>query len=266
MNFIQFLIYFEVFYIYILLFYIFVSIVYFILTAGFGFQHNIFAPMDGPIIKTICVNIVENFLKYLACPAIGILVIFIILYIIYLIIIYFIPEYILFFPIRSILLAIYPLPDLIKFNIFSLFDGIVNTFISLDSLPVRFSIIGNSVGNFLENNSKTYIEDKYPNIKTNKAFYDKTVKTDFENANSFLNDDSITEEEKKKILEDQQSEYVQNARKMIMKEKENCINKEIKLITPDMNEADRMKAFTHNFNINVKCTSKSIESYFRVNN
>ncbi len=266
MNLIQFLVYFEVSYIYILLLYILASIVYFVMTTMFGFEHDIFFFIDGRFLKAITTNGIEGFLKYTASAFIGILVIFIILYIIYLIIIYFIPEYILFFPIRSILLAIYPLPDLIKFNIFSLFDGIVNTFSSVDSFAHRFDIIGNSVGNFIVNNSKTYIEDRFPNIKTDNIFIDKTTKTDFENVNTFLDDDSLTEEEKNKIIEDQQSSYVQNARKMIMNEKKACINKDIKLITPDMSETDKLNAYTHNFNVNVKCTSKSIESYFRVNN
>jgi len=261
MNLIQLLVFFEIFYLYIFFVYIIAMILYIIYTNCFGFTHNIFSPKDGAIIKNVFKNAVEKFLQYLLCPAIGILVIFIILYILYLIIIYCIPEYILFIPIRKILLDIYPFPDLIKYSIFSLFDGIVNTFISSGTLLDRLGISGTAIGSFIENNSKIFIEEKFPKLKNKKLFKNKKNKKDH-----FDNEDELTDEEKEVIDNNNNSDYVKNAKAIIMAEKESCINKNIKLITPDMSEIDKSQVYLDNFNVNVKCTSKSLESFFRINN
>jgi hypothetical protein len=163
------------------------------------------------------------------------------MYIIYLIIIYIVPPTgwaTLWIPIREILLGIEPMPSLIKYGVFKLFDNIIKAFGLSDKVKSLIIILG-SLFDFSRENIKQILIQLLPMYRDKINEFASIENFNIDNENG-LNKDII---EYKKI----------------------CIAQNVKKITPDMNAVEKIQTNLDNIFETIKCESKSISNYIKQN-
>lgn len=219
---------------------------FFILTPIFG-NKGIFLPTEwGNFISGIASQIAAIILPFY----IFIILFYIIMYIIYLIIIYIIPPTgfaTLFIPIREMLLLIPPLPSLIKYGVFRLFDKIIESLGLSGFLLKIVSIIG-ALFDFSRANIKQVLLLIFPGM------------------DNVINELEKKEEKPKEKPKEEPKEKKSEIHKQIEQDKNICVAYNTKPITPDMTTSEKMKINYSNINETIKCESQSIGNYIKGNN
>lgn len=173
-----------------------------------------------------------------------IFIFYLIFYGIYLFIINIIPEtgiQTLFIPIRELLLKIPPLPELDKYGVFKLLDGIFNA-LGLSTIFKKLFGIQKSFYIFSRENIQKIINTLIPNynLPENEPIEKKENK----------NEPNVNDE----------------VYKMINNETNICIKNNTKPIEFGMSEIEKMKINMENNNEMIKCRASSIGKYIRTNN
>lgn len=202
-------------------------------------------------IQKIIVNIRSSFCSATRPLLLIIIIFYIIFYIIYLIIITIIPETgfaTFFIPLRELLLQIPPLPQLERYGVFRLLDGIINAF-GLPTSFERWTGINIALFKFSRDNIKTIL----------KIIFKDTEFTFLEDNNENKEDNKIKEESKI----DENTKRVYNN---IDEDVNICYRNNKKPVTFDMNEYDRLVNNYQNTQEYIKCKANSIGKYIRTNN
>lgn len=213
---------------------------FFILTPIFGIEGILLPTEWGNFISGIASQIAAKILPIY----IFIIVFYIIMYIIYLIIIYVIPPTgfaTLFIPIRELLLAIPPLPSLIKYGVFKLFDKIIES-LGLSGFVLKIVGIIGALFDFSRSNIKQVLLLLFPGMEK-----------------------AINELEKKEEPKEEPKKEKSEIHKQIEQDKNICIAYNTKPITPDMSTSEKMKVNYTNLNEIIKCESQSIGNYIKSN-
>lgn len=220
---------------------------FFILTPLFG--------MEGIVVPTEWSNAIigtSNQIAAILLPIYILLIVFyIIMYIIYLIIIYIIPPTgfaTLFIPIREILLKIPPLPSLINYGVFKLFDRIINA-LGLSSFKLKIITIIGSLFDFSRENIKRILIILMPNYADEINNYNKEE----EEKKNDNNDNSNNNNDESEIY------------KQIEQDKNICISQNTELITPDNTPMEKIKKNFSNLYKTIDCEGKAIGNYIKSN-
>jgi|694.fasta_scaffold48180_4 hypothetical protein len=216
---------------------LYLLILFFILYPFFG-KKTFFFPK---VVSTGLHGLFSQIAAFLLPIVIFLYVFYIIMYIIYLIIIYIVPPTgwaTLWIPIREILLGIEPMPSLIKYGVFKLFDNIIKAFGLSDKVKSLIIILG-SLFDFSRENIKQILIQLLPMYRDKINEFASIENFNIDNENG-LNKDII---EYKKI----------------------CIAQNVKKITPDMNAVEKIQTNLDNIFETIKCESKSISNYIKQN-
>jgi len=189
-----------------------------------------------------------------------IMLFYIIFYLIYLLIVEVLlklyPIFFLF-PLFNAILESSPFPQLIKYGVFRLIDGIIDAFKVKDFI-ITILRINVSVYIFSKENIRTLFNYLFPGLGDKVIEMIKKKKKENE-----INKEK--DEEKRDITKKKEEIKKDIITKKINEETENCISTNLIQITPDMNTTEKTKASFTNSIIKIRCNSENIGKYIRSN-
>jgi len=218
--------------------FLYLLVLFFILYPFFG-KNTFFFPR---VVSTKFHAFFSQTAAILMAILVFLIIFYIIMYIIYLIILYVIPATgweTLWIPIREILLGIEPLPSLIKFGVFKLFDNIIRALGLSNFVKTNIMIIG------------SLFDFSRENIKRILIYFLPTYANEINEFALLENFEEIKQED--------------GLNKDIDEYKRICIAQNTKQITPDMNASEKISTNFTNIFETIKCESKSISNYINQN-
>lgn len=223
---------------------------------------GIFPEPIGEVIIKICFYIFT-----IAVYLFGLILMFLlIIFVIWMIIRYIIPAVIwiplfFFIPIRAILLAIPPFPELTDAGILPLMERLLNVFISSDTFIKRIGVSTRAVMSFLLTSTRYVFKSVAPGYDPDKYYNtsDDPSKS-YETKEKKETDQGTIEYNKQKK---DASEFYINSVIMIENEKANCIRKSTKEITPNMSFTEKAQIYSTNTGLSTQCIAKSLSGYFK---
>jgi hypothetical protein len=185
----------------------------------------------------------------------------IIVFILWMIIKYIVPKWILFIPIRKILLEITPFPELTKSGILPLMERLINVFGGAGTLFQKLGISGQAIVSYLFTATKYVFQKIVPNynpdIVSSKTKELSGGKMDLEN------DPSDKKEYKKENYENYDTNEDMNAyyRKTLLaidNQKINCMRSKRKEIKPYFSLSELAAVKVYNTTVAIQCESEAI--------
>lgn len=237
------------------IFIVLLSMFYFFIVVPIGGQNGIVLDKNPSLGFK---GILDMIAAYLIPILIFILLFYTFMYIIYLFIIYVIPPTgpaTLFIPIKEMALQVYPLPQLIEYGVFRLYDRILGLFGFKGSIIAFVITFGSILFDFSRENIKRVLIFIFPGLEKEINEYDNKIgKTE-------------KSEELQEISINKKEEDIrrQIAYKQINDAKEICIAQNTIIITPEMSSKEKMAANMKNNQEKINCESKSIGNYLKVN-
>lgn len=240
---------------------------------------GIFPEPIAEVIIKVCFYIFIGALSLLWC----ILIFLIIMFILWLIIKCLIPcnIWILFIriPVRSILLAIPPFPELTEAGILPFMERLLKLFTSPLIFLKKFGMSSNGTALFLIKASRYVIKTFVPNYNPDK-YYDISKEPldeykikkgacpyndgdECDDGTGNPNDEGGNTNNGNNKKNNNFSDFYVNSLIMIENEKANCIRKNTKETTPNMSFGEKSQIQIANFNVSTQCTVKSLTGYFK---
>lgn len=223
---------------------------------------GIFPEPIGEVIIKICFYIFT-----IAVYVFGLLLMFLlIIFVIWMIIRYIIPAVIwiplfFFIPIRAILLAIPPFPELTDAGILPLMERLLNVFISSDAFMKRIGISAQAVASFLITSTRYVFGNIFPGYNPDKYYNSKNDPSrGYESSKKEDTDQGTIEYNKQKK---EVTDFYTNSIISIENEKINCVRKMTKEITPNMDFMEKSQIQASNAGVYAQCIAKSLSGYFK---
>lgn len=237
------------------IFVVLLSMFYFFVVVPIGGQNGIILDKNPSLGFK---GILDMIAAYLIPILIFILLFYTFMYIFYLFIIYVIPPTgpaTLFIPIKEMALQIYPLPQLIEYGVFRLYDRILGLFGFKGSIISFVITFGNILFDFSRENIKRVLIFLFPGLEKEINEYDATIEKK----------DNSNQPQEMSINKKEEDIRRQIAYKQINDAKDICIAQNTIIITPEMSAKEKIEANMKNNQEKINCESKSIGNYLKVN-